>query len=76
MAKKYEIQAPEDVTFTMDQVAIILKTAQELAYEQGKLYAQHQIGDFMERMNNYPCLKPNWTQIASDIRAGKVVGDA
>ncbi len=62
-----------DTTFTMEQVTFILQEAQKLAYEQGKNYAQTKIGDYLERLVDYPCMKPNWVQIASDIRAGQVV---
>lgn len=63
----------DSTTFTIDQVTLILKTAQELAYEQGKNYAQNKIGDYLERLADYPCLKPNWSQIALDIREGNHV---
>lgn len=62
-----------ETTFTLDQVTLILQEAQKLAYEQGKNYAQTKIGDYLERLVDYPCMKPNWAQIASDIRAGQVV---
>ena len=65
-----------DTTFNMDQVALILKTAQQLAYDQGKNYAQSKIGDYLERLSQYSCLKPNWEQIAKDIREGNHVYDA
>lgn len=61
-----------ETTFTMDQVTVMLREAQKLAYEQGKWFAQKQIGDYMERLSEYSCLKPNWHQIAEDIRNGKV----
>lgn len=65
-----------ETTFTMDQVTLMMQTAQQLAYDQGKNYAQTKIGDYLERLAEYSCLKPNWVQIASDIRAGKVIYDA
>lgn len=65
-----------DNTFTMDQVATIIREAQKLAYEQGKNYAQSKIGDYLERLSEYSCLKPNWEQIAKDIREGNHVYSA
>ena len=65
-----------DTTFTMDQVTLMMQTAQQLAYEQGKNYAQSKIGDYLERLAEYPCLKPNWVQIAKDIREGNHVYSA
>lgn len=62
-----------DTTFTMNQVKLIIAESNKLAYEQGKNYAQTKIGDYLERLVDYPCMKPNWVQIASDIRAGQVV---
>lgn len=65
-----------DTTFTMDQVTLMMQTAQQLAYEQGKNYAQSKIGDYLERLAEYSCLKPNWVQIAKDIREGNHVYSA
>lgn len=66
----------DETTFTMDQVTTIIKTSQQLAYDQGKNYAQSKIGDYLERLAQYECLKPNWVQIAKDIREGNHVYDA
>ena len=65
-----------DNTYTMDQMMLIVNEAQKLAYEQGKNYAQSKIGDYLERLSEYSCLKPNWEQIAKDIREGNHVYDA
>lgn len=40
------------------------------AVEAGRKAEREVVADWLLRLADYPCLKPNWEQIAADVRRG------
>lgn len=40
------------------------------AVEAGRMAEREVVADWLLKLAEYPCLKPNWEQIAADVRKG------
>lgn len=56
---------------TMDISIEGFRLALQTAMDEARADERNQIAKSLERLIEYPCLRPNWLQIASDIREGQ-----
>ncbi len=60
----------ERVDLSMKDMLEQLNRAVEAGYRAGQANERDLIADWLLRLAEYPCLKPNWEQIAADVRKG------
>lgn len=60
----------EKVELTMKELLEQLNIAAQNGFIAGQYQERQLVADWMLKMAKYPCLKPNWEQIAIDIRNG------
>lgn len=60
----------ERVDLSMKDLLDNLNKAAMSGYQAGQVAERELIADWMLKLAEYPCLKPNWEQISADIRKG------
>lgn len=60
----------EKIEITMEELLNQLNMAAQNGFKAGQYQERELVADWMLKMANYPCLKPDWEQISIDIRNG------
>jgi hypothetical protein len=60
----------ERVDISMQDMLEQLNKAVETGYRAGQANERNLIANWLLKLAEYPCLKPNWEQIAADVRKG------
>ena len=64
----------DKLEFSMDQLSLIAGESAKLGVESGQEMLRASIAEYFDQLAAKDCFKPNFTQIAADIRSGVIGG--